>query len=77
MKYHYAKLSGEQTAELDRLQSRFCQEGKNVVLLAVEQPSRYAVLDEAALKRITALEQELSGGQEIALVAYDTAQRCC
>lgn len=74
--YHYAKLSGEQVAELDRLQNQFNQSGGQVVLLAVEQPCCYAKLDAPALTKISALEKELSGSGKIALVAYDT-EKCC
>lgn len=74
--YHYAQLSGEQVAELDRLQNQFNQSGKQVVLLAVEQPCGcYAKLDSAALNKLTALEKELSGKEKIALVAY-AADHC-
>ena len=75
--YHYAKLSGEQVAELDNLQQKFNQSGKQVVLLAVEQPCCYAKLDAPALGKLTALEKELSGSGKIALVAYDTEKCCC
>lgn len=75
--YHYAQLSGEQVAELDRLQNQFNQNGRQVVLLAVEQPCCYAKLDPSALNKISALEKELSGRENIALVAYDTAKCCC
>lgn len=75
--YHYAQLSGQQVAELDRLQNQFNQNGKQVVLLAVEQPCCYAKLDSSALGKITALEKELSGSGKIALVAYDTEKCCC
>ena len=74
--YHYAQLSDNQVAELDRLQKQFNQSGKQVVLLAVEQPCCYAKLDTPALNKITALEKELSGSGKIALVAYD-AEKCC
>lgn len=74
--YHYAKLSGEQASELDALQQKFSAGGRQVVLLAVEQPCCYAKLDTPALNKITALEKELSGSGKIALVAYDTA-KCC
>ena len=74
--YHYAQLSDNQVAELDRLQNQFNQSGKQVVLLAVEQPCGcYAKLDSAALNKLTALEKELSGSEKIALVAY-AADHC-
>ena len=75
--YHYAQLSDNQVAELNRLQSQFNQSGRQVVLLAVEQPCCYAKLDAPALDKITSLEKELSGKEKIALVAYDTAKCCC
>ena len=77
MKYHYAKLSGEQAAELDRLQDRFNQDGRQVVLLAVEQPCCYAKLDAPALEKLTALEKELSGKEDVVLVAYAAGKCGC
>ena len=74
--YHYAQLSDNQVAELNRLQSQFNQSGRQVVLLAVEQPCCYAKLDAPALDKITSLEKELSGKEKIALVAY-AAEKCC
>ncbi len=69
MCYSYADLSGEQLREVNELQSRISPAG-DVVLLAVKRPYDFARLDKDGLEKLSALEKELSGKQNISLVAY-------
>lgn len=70
MKYDYAKISAEDLAELNKLQTKLSSGDKQVVLLAVEKKFEIAELSAAELEKVNALEKELSSaGREVVLVA--------
>lgn len=69
--YDFANISANQIDELNELQKKFSQEGKEIVLIAFEKKFVVADVTEAELDKIHSLEKELSTeDKEMVLIAF-------